>query len=97
MVTVAASGPTTVPTIFGPYWSYFSVVSGVDVDVHVRGRFREVHVLLQTTGADATGSARSGPPVPRVVGSVGRADEQIVADANDPHPHVRAHRAVGPL
>ena len=57
----------------------------------------EVDVAFDAAGADATVAAGDGSSVPAVVGSVGGADVQVVADADDPHRHERPQRAVSPV
>ena len=54
----------------------------------------EGDVALDAAGPDAAGAAGEGSPVPAVVGAVGGADVQVVADADDPHRHERPQRAV---
>jgi hypothetical protein len=56
----------------------------------------EGHVPVDTAGAYATRAAGLGTAVPRVVGSVGGADVQVVADADDPHRHRRTEASIRP-
>src|SRR5438132_11722555 len=56
----------------GPVTIVLGVVGGVDGGVHVRGRLGERHLLLQTTGPDATHTAGLRAAEPRSVRAVPR-------------------------
>src|SRR6266540_4763406 len=83
----AAHDPGSVSIVFG-------VVGRVDRGVHVRSSFGEGHVPFETTGPDATGTARLRAAEPRIGRPTGRADVEIVADPDAPYRHVGAQRAV---
>src|SRR5271165_2374775 len=77
-----------------PVLVVLGVVGRVDCRVRVGCRVSEAHVALDTAGADTTGTARCGVPIPRAIRSACGTDIDLIAGAHDPHRRVRAQAAI---